>query len=63
MKRAGSHLIDIDIPLPQYIAHKISMLQSNFKLKLTEAEIAHMESLQTEIAVDNYAHSLIMKKL
>ena len=52
-----------NMPLPRYITHKISMLQSNFKLKLTEAEIAHMEALTSEIAVDNYAHALIMKKL
>lgn len=56
-------MIDIDIPLPRYIALKISMLQSHFKLKLTEMEIAHMEALTSEVAVDNYAHTLIMKKL
>lgn len=51
------------IPLSEYISKKLTMLQQHFKFRLTEVEIAHMESLTSEITVDNYAHALLVKYL
>jgi hypothetical protein len=50
-------------PLETYILDKIHMMQTEFRMKLTESEIKHMKSLKSEIQVDNYAHDLFMKKL
>ena len=46
-----------------YIAQKIKMLRKDFHIRLTKAEILHMQALKTEISVDNYARTLILKKL
>lgn len=46
-----------------YIAQKIKMLRKDFNIRLTTTEIKHMKSLQTEVSVDNYARTLILKKL
>ena len=53
----------VEVPLKDYIYDKIDMLRREFKMKLTKGEIAYMESLTTEIAVDNFAHTLFMAKL
>lgn len=53
----------MEIPLSQYINDKIDMLRSEFKMRLSRAEIEYMQSLTTEIAVDNFAHTLFMTKL
>lgn len=53
----------IEIPLSQYINDKIDMLRRDFKMRLSRAEIEHMQSLATETAVDNFAHTLFMTKL
>ena len=63
MGRTGPNTKNNDIPLPRYITMKLSMLQSHFKIKLTDSEIERMKALPTEMAVDNYAHTLIMQKL
>ena len=52
-----------DVPLPVYIRRKIDMLRSDFLIHLTYEEKAHFWGLTTEQDVDNYAHSIIMKKL
>ena len=52
-----------DVPLPVYIRRKIDMLRSDFLIHLTYEERAHFWELTTEQDVDNYAHSIIMKKL
>ncbi len=46
-----------------YIKEKIKMLRKDFHIRLTDEEIAHIHSLETEIAVDNYCHDLFMKLL
>ena len=46
-----------------YVAQKIKMLRKDFNIRLTKAEIRHMQALQTEISVDNYARTLISTKL
>lgn len=53
----------VEITLEEYINNKIDMLRSEFKMRLSRAEIEHMHSLPTETAVDNYAHTLFMTKL
>ena len=50
-------------PLWQYIQEKIEMLREEFKINLSSREIHEMMQCTSEIAVDNYAHSIIMKKL
>ena len=51
------------VPLPVYIRRKIDMLRSDFLIHLTYEEKSRFYELKTEADVDNYAHSLIMKKL
>lgn len=50
------------MPLKDYIAVKLKILQRDFKLNLDPEEILHMQSLKSEIAVDNYARDLINKR-
>ena len=49
--------------MKSYINEKLKMLRGEFYLNISDEEEAHMRSLKTEIAVDNYAHSLIVHKL
>lgn len=51
------------MPLWQYIQEKLFMLQDEFKFALDASEIKHMMELKSEIAVDNYAHSIMMNRL
>ena len=44
--------------MPDYIKNKIKLLK-DFKIKLNKSQLAHINSLTTEVAVDNYAHDLI----
>lgn len=44
--------------MAQYIKEKIKLLK-DFGIKLNKKQLAHINSLTTEIAVDNYAHDLI----
>lgn len=46
-----------------YVKEKIKMLKRDFRIRLTDAEVAHIHSLKTEIAVDNFCHALFMKRL
>ena len=48
--------------MKQYIREKVQVLKE-FGIYLTRSELAHMKSLKTEIAIDNYARSIIMAKL
>lgn len=52
-----------NIPLWQYIQEKIEMLSDEFKIDLTASEKHDMMMCTSEIAVDNYAHKIIMTKL
>ena len=47
----------------EYIENKLEMLETEFCLKLTEAEKGHMFTLKTTLQIDNYAHKLWMDKL
>lgn len=49
--------------LPNYINHKLDMLEHEFYLRLTDAEYNHMKSLKSHEAVDHYAHKLLVEKL
>lgn len=46
----------------QYIYYKQRILKQ-FGVFMTDHQLAHMKSLSTEIAVDNFARSLIIHKL
>ena len=48
--------------MAQYIHEKIEVLKQ-FKIKLTPDETAYMNGLKTEIAVDNFARTLMQRKL
>ena len=50
-----------EIPLPEYIENKIKIL-GQMGHRLTEAQKAHVRELKSEIAVDNFAHSIICKE-
>lgn len=51
------------LTLNQYIEEKLKMLSRDFKIKPSLEEKAHMYELTSEIAVDNYAHTLLIKYL
>ena len=51
------------VPLPKYIKRKIKMLERDMCIELTDEEKDHFHALTNEIAVDNYAHKLIVDKL
>lgn len=51
------------IPLPRYIKQKIKMLNRDFYIRLTDEDIRHFNELTTEIAVDNFAHQLILDRM
>lgn len=45
--------------LKSYIKGKIKMLERDFRIQLTSVERLHFYELKSEIAVDNYALTLI----
>ena len=47
------------ITLETYKKRKLSMLQKQFKLKLTKEDVEHMNSLLNEIQVDNFTKKLL----
>ena len=49
--------------LPEYITQKISMLEHEFYIRLSFAEISHMRSLKTEADVDRFAHQILVDRL
>ena len=49
--------------LPEYVAQKISMLEDEFYLRLSFADIAHMRRLKTEAEVDRFAHQILVDRL
>lgn len=53
----------MDAHLTRYIRNKIWMLENEFYLKLTNMEKYHFHELETEDAVDRYAHRLLVDKL
>lgn len=48
--------------MDEYIIEKIDVLKQ-LGIMLTKRQIEHMKSLSSEIAIDNYAHDLIMKRV
>lgn len=46
------------VTLETYKKRKLSMLEKQFKLKLTEEDVDHMNSLSSEIEVDNFTKKL-----
>ena len=49
--------------LPEYITQKISMLEDEFYIRLSFADITHMRSLKTEAEVDRFAHQILVDRL
>ena len=52
-----------EMTIEEYRKEKLRMLQADFFIRLTEEEINHMNSLEREIDVDHYAHTLFTTKL
>ena len=50
-----------DMSLAQYKAEKIAVLE-DFRIFLNDDELANLNSLATEIAIDNFARELIRTK-
>lgn len=48
--------------LEEYKKEKLSVLK-DFCIRLNKTEKEHLHSLPSEIAVDNYVHTLIMERL
>ena len=47
--------------MAQYIKEKIRLLK-DFNIRLSKKQLVHLNSLTSEIQVDNYAHDLIFGK-
>lgn len=43
----------------KYVEAKLKILRRDFKIDLTEEEIAHLNTLKTQIAIDNAVLSII----
>lgn len=52
-----------EMSLKRYKREKLTMLEKEFRIRLKNSEREHLDSLETEIAVDNYARTIIMRKL
>ena len=52
----------VDVPLPKYKQAKIRLLQ-DFDVFLSTEQKKHLETLQSEIAIDNFCRKLIDAKL
>lgn len=61
--KEGIYVINENKPLKMYIEEKISMLKEEFLFKLTAEEIAHFRELKSEIAVDQYARTILKSRL
>ena len=53
---------DNTISLDKYIQEKIRMIKKDFCIPMTDEQIAHMQELKSEIAVDNYAQDIIFNR-
>ena len=62
MSYGGGHY-ERGVKLDDYIAQKISMLENEFCIRLSFAEISHMRALKTEGDVDRYAHQILVDRL
>lgn len=51
----------MDVGIKSYIKEKIKLL-NQLCIRLTNEQLEHILSLQTEVQVDNYAHDLICKE-
>ena len=60
IKGESEAMTDETMDINTYIKHKIKILKQ-LCIRLTNEQLEHMLSLKTEIAVDNYAHDLIVK--
>lgn len=54
-----SNLSNKKMSLGSYKKAKIRILKKEFRIQLTEEQEEHINSLKSEIAIDNYARSLL----
>jgi hypothetical protein len=54
-----SNLSNKKMSLGSYKKAKIRMLKNEFRIQLTEEQEEHINSLQSEIAIDNYVRGLL----
>ena len=52
-----------NISLKDYRKMKIKMLQRDFTVNMTAAEINHINELENEYAIDRYCRTLIFNRL
>lgn len=52
---------NMQLPIKAYRKAKIRMLEKEFIIPLKQEEKEHFETLQNEIAIDNYARTLISR--
>lgn len=62
MSYGGGHY-ERKVKLDDYITKKISMLEDEFYIRLSFAEISHMRALKTEGDVDRYTHQILIDRL
>lgn len=48
-----------DVSLDSYKRHKVKMLKKQFCVRMTDEQEEYLNSLKSEIAIDNYARSLM----
>ena len=50
------------VPISKYRIAKIKLLQKDFKIDVTEEERLHLETLETEMAVDRYCRTILKNR-
>lgn len=55
-------LTAVGVPISKYRAAKIKLLQKDFRVNVTEEERAHIETLESEIAVDRYCRTILKNR-
>ena len=54
-----SALTSWDAPLSEYRKAKLGLLRKDFKIDVTAEEEAHVNALESEIAIDRYCRTII----
>lgn len=49
--------------LDKYKKEKLKILKRDFHIRITDADVEHMEALKTEIQVDNFVKEIINTRL
>ena len=63
MQTGRKRLNEGSLTIEQYVKHKIHIIEDHFHIRLSSDEYSHFLELNSEIAVDNFAHKILQDKL